>query len=95
MGPRICPRRGYHGSRYSGRKRRASSSSFVVPRTETWVDFAGHAVVGLVWLVSRQWAIGVEVRPYVLSTSMSDQPPRPADPVWVTAVLRAQMLFEI
>lgn len=63
--------------------------------TETWVDFAGHAVVGLDWLVSRQWALGLEVRPYLLFTSMSDQPPRPADPVWVTAVLRAQMLFEI
>lgn len=63
--------------------------------TETWVDFAGHAVVGLDWLLSREWALGVEVRPYVLFTSLSDQPPRPADPVWITAVLRAQMLFEL
>ncbi|AKF06907.1 hypothetical protein [Sandaracinus amylolyticus] len=63
--------------------------------TDAWIDFAGHAVVGLDWLLSREWAIGVEVRPYVLFTSFGDQPPRPADPVWITAILRAQMLFEI
>ena len=63
--------------------------------TDAWIDVAGHAVVGLDWLLSREWAIGLEVRPYVLLTSFDDQPPRPADPVWITAILRAQMLFEI
>lgn len=53
-------------------------------------DFAGHAVVGIDWLLSREFALGVEARPYVLFTRLD------ADaPVWITAVIRAQVLFEI
>lgn len=54
------------------------------------VDFAGHAVVGFDWLLSREFTIGAEVRPYVLFTRLG------ADaPVWLTAIVRAQVLFEI
>lgn len=58
-------------------------------RGSVWVDFAAHGVVGVDWLVSREWALGVEVRPYVFLTALSD------DPVWITAIIRAQLLFEI
>lgn len=59
---------------------------------EVWVDFAAHAVVGLDWLPAREYAIGIEVRPYVLFTSLARSP---GDPVWLTATARFQYLFEI
>ena len=60
------------------------------PLVDRIPDFAGHAVVGIDWLLSRDFALGVEVRPYVLFTRLD------ADaPVWLTTVIRAQVLFEI
>jgi hypothetical protein len=52
-------------------------------------DFAGHLVVGLDWVLTREWTIGLEFRPYVSFTSL------PNDPVWLTVLLRGQLLFEI
>lgn len=52
-------------------------------------DFVAQGVVGLDWLVSREFVLGVEVRPRVLLTSL------PTDALWLTATLRAQVLFEL
>jgi hypothetical protein len=60
--------------------------------SEVWADFAGHAVVGVDWLLAREWSIGLELRPYVLFTALSRTS---GDPVWLTAVARFQYLFEI
>lgn len=57
--------------------------------TETRADFAAHFVVGLDWLPDRSWALGVELRPTVLLTSL------PNDPIWMTVVARCQWLFEV
>lgn len=59
---------------------------------EVWADFAGHAVIGLDWLLAREYAIGLEFRPYVLFTALSRTA---GDPVWMTAIARFQYLFEI
>lgn len=59
---------------------------------EVWADFAGHAVLGVDWLLAREYSIGLELRPYVLFTAL---PRSSGDPVWMTAVARFQYLFEI
>ncbi|MDQ3031685.1 MAG: hypothetical protein M3Y87_04650 [Myxococcota bacterium] len=59
---------------------------------EVWVDFAGHAVVGVDWLPEREWSFGIELRPYVLFTALGRAS---GDPVWLTVTARFQFLFEI
>lgn len=51
--------------------------------------FELHAVVGFDWLLSREWSIGLEVRPWFLLTSLD------SDPMWLTVSARAQILFEL
>jgi hypothetical protein len=55
-------------------------------------DFAVQGVVGLDWLPAREWAFGIEIRPYLNVTGMLRAP---GDPIWLTFVARAQYLFEI
>lgn len=59
---------------------------------EVWADFAAHGVVGFDWLLAREYAIGLEVRPYVLLTALTRTA---GDAVWITATARFQYLFEI
>lgn len=56
---------------------------------EDRVDFAAHAVVGVDWLLSREWAIGLEARPYLMITALE------REPTWLTALVRALWLYEV
>jgi hypothetical protein len=56
--------------------------------TDARADLAGHFVAGVDWLPERNWALGIEIRPYLLLTSLT------VDPLWITALLRLQLLFE-
>lgn len=60
--------------------------------TDVFVDVAAHAVLGVDWLASRDWALGVEVRPYLVPTAWTRAHGGAA---WLTAVARVQLLFEI
>jgi hypothetical protein len=55
-------------------------------------DLAAHAVVGIEWLASWDWLLGLEVRPYVLPLSLAD---RGVDPVYLTVNLRASLIFDL
>jgi len=55
------------------------------------VDWGLHAVLGLDWLVSREWIVGVDIRPYVLPLSLADNG---VDPVYLSVSLRASMVFD-
>ena len=51
--------------------------------TDSWgADFAAHVRVSLDYLVSREVIVGLDIRPYVLFTSLS------IDPVYVTFLAR-------
>ncbi len=56
-----------------------------------WVDAAAHGLLGLDWLPSRGWSVGVEVRPYLHITEWSGD----RGVVWVTADLRFQWLVDL
>lgn len=52
------------------------------------VDFAAHARVSVDWLVSREVALGLDVRPYILVTALE------LDPIYITAQLRLSVLLD-
>lgn len=54
-------------------------------------DLAVHAVVGLDWLVTRDWLVGLDVRPYVLPFSLADSG---IDPVYLTVGVHVGYGFE-
>jgi len=56
--------------------------------TQWFVDFAAHLRLSLDYLVSREIAIGVDVRPYILLTALS------TDPVYLTFQARVSFLFD-
>jgi len=55
------------------------------------VDLAIHAVIGLDWLVTRDWLIGLDVRPYVLPFSLATNG---IDPVYLTIGVHVGYGFE-
>jgi hypothetical protein len=55
-------------------------------------DLLLDAVVGLDWLVTRQWVLGLDAR---IGLNVTGLARGPADPTWLTAGLRVQYLFEI
>ncbi|MCB9614294.1 MAG: hypothetical protein H6722_17800 [Sandaracinus sp.] len=55
------------------------------------VDLAVHAVVGLDWLVTRDWLVGLDVRAYVLPFSLATNG---IDPVYLTVGLHVGYGFE-
>ncbi|MGE0792144.1 MAG: hypothetical protein AB7S26_41110 [Sandaracinaceae bacterium] len=64
----------------------------VVPSFDgtTWrADFAAHLRVSIDYLLSREFAIGVDVRPYLLITALPD-----LNPVYLTFQLRFSALLE-
>ncbi len=57
--------------------------------TNQWsADFAAHLRASVDYLVSREVAIGVDVRPYVLWTALS------TDPVYITFLARVSYVFD-
>ncbi|MBX3249631.1 MAG: hypothetical protein KF901_20815 [Myxococcales bacterium] len=54
-------------------------------------DIAAHVVVGLDWLVSRTWLLGLDVRAYFLPLSLAETG---VDPVYLTAGLRVAFVFD-
>ena len=52
-------------------------------------EFGVHPVVGLDWLPSRGWTLGVEARPVFLVTSWS------REPIYVTVGVNAALLFDL
>ena len=57
----------------------------------TGVDLALHAVLGLDWLVTREWVVGLDIRAYALPFSLADQG---VDPVYLGAGLRLGYVFD-
>lgn len=55
------------------------------------VDLAAHVVLGLDWLVTRDWLVGLDVRPYVLPFSLADNG---IDPVYLTVGVHVGYGFE-
>lgn len=55
------------------------------------LDLGLHAVVGLDWLVSREWVVGLDIRPYVLPFSLASSG---VDPVYLTVDLRVSFVFD-
>jgi hypothetical protein len=55
-------------------------------------DLGFHAVVGIEWLASRDWLIGLDLRPFVLPLAFGDAP---LDPVYFTATLRFSFIFDL
>ncbi|MBZ0117054.1 MAG: hypothetical protein K8H88_08675 [Sandaracinaceae bacterium] len=51
-------------------------------------DFAVHLVGSLDYLVSREFVIGVDIRPYFLLTALD------RDPIYLSFLLRASVLFD-
>jgi len=52
------------------------------------VDFAAHLRLSVDYLASREIAVGIDVRPYILLTALS------TDPVYVSVQLRLSVLFD-
>ena len=52
-------------------------------------EFGVHPVVGLDWLPSRVWTLGIEARPVFVVTSWS------REPIYVTAGVNAALLFDL
>lgn len=66
---------------------------FVTARDgDTRGDLGLHAVVGLDWLASRDWLLGLDIRPYLLPLAFDDAP---LDPVYLTVTLRASLIFDL
>jgi hypothetical protein len=55
-------------------------------------DLGLHAVVGIEWLASRDWLIGLDIRPFVLPLAFRDAP---LDPVYFTTTLRFSFIFDL
>lgn len=53
------------------------------------VDAAAHAILGVDYLASRTWLVGLDVRPYVLFTRLS------TEPVYITVSARASLIFDL
>lgn len=53
-----------------------------------FVDLAAHLRLSVDYLASREVAIGIDVRPYILLTALS------TDPVYVTFQIRLSLLFD-
>jgi hypothetical protein len=51
-----------------------------------------HAVVGIEWLASRKWLMGLDLRPYVLPLAFRDEP---LNPVYFTITLRLSLIFDL
>jgi len=56
--------------------------------TQWFVDFAAHVRLSLDYLVSRDIAVGVDIRPYILLTALS------TDPVYITFQARLSILLD-
>lgn len=54
-------------------------------------DLALHVVVGLDWLVTRTWLVGLDVRAYFLPLSLASTG---VDPVYLTAGLHVAYVFD-
>jgi hypothetical protein len=52
-------------------------------------EFGVHPVVGLDWLVTRGWTLGLEARPVFLVTAWSRQP------IYITLGVNAALLFDL
>jgi hypothetical protein len=57
------------------------------------VDLAAHAVLGLEWLASRAWLLGVDVRPYLLLSDAFASAPR--FPVYLTVTVKAGVVLDL
>jgi hypothetical protein len=51
-----------------------------------------HAVVGIEWLASRKWLMGLDLRPYVLPLAFRHEP---LNPVYFTMTLRLSLIFDL
>ncbi len=54
-------------------------------------SFAVHAVVGLDWLISRRFILGLDVRPHLLPLGFGDDA---LPPIYLSATLRLSIVFE-
>jgi hypothetical protein len=55
-------------------------------------DLAAHAVVGIEWVVSWDWLLALEARPYVLPLELGETG---LDPVYLTVTVRASLRFSL
>ncbi|MFW5876662.1 MAG: hypothetical protein ACOCXM_07990 [Myxococcota bacterium] len=55
-------------------------------------DLGLHAVLGVEWLASRDWLLGLDVRPYVLPLAFRDAP---LDPIYLSVTLRYSLIFDL
>ncbi|MFW6066755.1 MAG: hypothetical protein ACOC97_00335 [Myxococcota bacterium] len=55
-------------------------------------DLGLHAVVGLEWLGSRDWLVGLDIRPYLLPLAFDEDP---LDPVYLSITLRYSLIFDL
>lgn len=56
------------------------------------IDVAGHGVIGLEWLASWDWLLGIDVRPYVLPLHLNEAG---VEPVYFTVSVRASLIFDL
>jgi hypothetical protein len=64
-----------------------------VSATGVGADLAAHTVLGLDWLVSRAWLLGVDVRAYLLLSDLATGTPR--FPVYLTFAVKTGVVFDL
>lgn len=55
-------------------------------------DLGLHGVLGVEWLASRDWLLGLDIRPYVLPLAFRDAP---LEPIYLTVTLRYSLIFDL
>ncbi len=63
----------------------------LLPRHKVESDIAAHAVVGIDYILSINWVIGLDARLYVLPFSLSSQE---VDPLYLNISVRMSWLFD-
>ena len=56
------------------------------------MDLGAHAVVGLDYVINRDWIVGTDIRAYVLPFELAENG---VDPVYLTATLRVSKVFAL
>jgi len=63
-----------------------------IPSGLSGLELGLHVVLGADYLLSREWVIGLDVRPHFLPLTVAEGR---LEPVYITANLRLSYLFEL
>ncbi len=63
-----------------------------VYQEEAGLELGLHLIVGLEYLLSRSWLVGLDVRPHFLPITLADGR---TDPVYIATTLRVSWLFDL